>query len=76
METKTRKFTITVNEKEYPCYREVEGKRVFYQTVVVEAIGQERDRRRYDFSDVHLMEPHAKSIAAGLVRGANKNKQL
>jgi hypothetical protein len=68
MRTSKVNFTVLVNDKEYTCYREISGTRVFYQHVVVESVGEEKDGMAYDHSNKVAMESVARMIAKGIIR--------
>lgn len=63
----TIKFTIDYNGKTYNCESEIEGKRVFYQTVNVIGVGYKKDERRYDLSDIHTAQAVAKILAKEII---------
>jgi hypothetical protein len=74
------KFTVTIDEVIYNCYREISGKRVLAQTVIVENIGIEDDKEEYGYSlpyqDVQLMVPNAKLIARRIIRNSKNTQSI
>jgi hypothetical protein len=72
-------FKVTVNEKEYNCYRETSGVRVIRQTVCVIDLGLfEDDTNDYGNGDRYTTTPSnmqffAEQIAKGLI-GKSKGK--
>ena len=61
------KFTVEHNGKTYNCERELEGKKVFYQTVNVIGIGNKKDGKRYDLSNIYTAQLAAKIIAKEII---------
>jgi hypothetical protein len=65
------RFSVIVNDKEYKCYREIEGKRVFRQCITVEGFGSKNDENDYGYNSkyvsVSAMEHFAKVIARELI---------
>ena len=73
----TTRFIVTVNDKEYNCIREIEGKRVFRQVITVDGHGHKKDDNDYGhdgkYTPVHLMEHFAKVIARKLINANLKD---
>ena len=59
----TYKFTVERNGKVYNCYAEVEGKRVFRQTITVEGVGTKIDGADYGNSARYHPVAGMKSVA-------------
>ena len=70
-----RRFILNYKGVDYNCEQEVEGKRVFYQSIHVIGFGHEKDSRRYGYGSQYdnptLMQAHAKIIARSII---NKSK--
>ena len=68
------KFTVTVDDKDYDCFREIKGKIKLTQTVSVPGFGFEEDKEEYGnklpYQDIRLMEHNAKWIARSIIREA------
>ena len=64
-------FTVLINDKEYKCYREIEGKQVLRQSITVEGFGYKNDENDYGYNSkyvsVSAMEHFAKCIAKEII---------